>query len=189
MTRHRTAILSTAVGAATLALMLAATGAEAQNARERLRECLFIEDDRERLICLEIEALRIVNGRASLDGDGAASQPAPRARDNRNRRRESASAPTPERSRPSPRETFGLSAREPDMPDAIDVRIVELRERAPGTWALVTADGQVWETTESRPLDLGADTPITARIEKGFMGSYFLEIEGEPGDIRVKRKR
>lgn len=187
MTQYRHAILGAMLGSTILAAAAASTPAWAQSARERLRECLFIEDDRERLICLEIEALRIVNGRANLDSDRAsAPPPAARTKDDRSRRYETGSPPPP---RLAPREAFGLSAREPDMPDAIDVMIIEMREREPGTWALITEDGQIWETTESRPIDLNADTPISARIEKGFLGSYFLEIEGTPGDIRVKRKK
>ncbi len=159
-----------------------------------MKACLAVRKKSERLRCFETLAQETV-ARAE-GGRGAAGAPpaagagasapagAAAAADDRGAARE-AEAPEKERARPD----YGLKRKEARKePKTLDVVITAAWPDRRGRWHFETADGQVWRQKDEVRVRL-TKLPVNARLEKGLIGGYFLDIEGVPSDIRVERLR
>ncbi|GIX17517.1 MAG: hypothetical protein KatS3mg119_1703 [Rhodothalassiaceae bacterium] len=157
-----------------------------------MKACLAVRKKSERLRCFETLAQETVaraeGGRGAAGAPpaagAAASAPAGAAADGRGDARE-AGVSEKERVRPD----YGLKRKEARKePKTLDVVITAAWPDRRGRWHFETADGQVWRQKDEVRVRL-TKLPVNARLEKGLIGGYFLDIEGVPSDIRVERLR
>ncbi len=99
-------------------------------------------------------------------------------------KRTPAAAPSPD----DVRARYGLRESARKEPKTLALTIVSAQPDRSGRWIFESADGQVWVQTDRRRVRL-TRLPVAARIEKSFFGSYFLDLEGVPADIRVRRRK
>ena len=55
-----------------------------------------------------------------------------------------------------------------------------------GGWVIAFAEGGTWEQTDSRSLALSPRSGQKAVLKRALLGSYFAEIDGQPG-IKMRR--
>ena len=149
--------------------------------------CTAIVDDAERLACYD-RALRPAAPAPSAAPVPAARVPEARAvapaddRSQERRVRESA-APAP----PAPAPAAPRAGDE--EPASVAIVVVGMRA-LPGRETTFTADdGTAWVQTDSQRLLGLPDTPFTAEIRPGAMGSYFLVPAGRVRAVRVRPVR
>lgn len=72
----------------------------------------------------------------------------------------------------------------------ITATVLEYAQNALGRSIFILENGQVWKQIDGDVTEVRApkgDEPMVVKIEKAFMGSYSLTIEGRNGLIKVRR--
>jgi hypothetical protein len=122
------------------------------------RTCLELGDDRQRLACYDNHARRLVE-----TGTAAPEREAPAA--------------------------FGLQPTTPAWQlDAIESRIVHIKNLAHGRRQITLKNGQVWKQLESRSRPR-LEPGVQVRIRRAALGSFLLSRPDTGGALRVKRIR
>jgi len=174
--------------------LLTASGAFGQQSAD---ECADLDDDRERLECYD----RFFSGRQDNQSDNAGAgteareAPAPRARSERaaasrsspSRETRRSSRPEPEAEPESAEERFGLER------DLVSIGSDDLSGTAVGDFGMWQRgqrvrleNGQVWEVVDYNRIFHKASNPEVT-IKKGFLGSYYMHMDGLGKGIKVKR--
>jgi hypothetical protein len=166
-----------------VALALAAGSALADATRDALAElakCADIADSAERLKCFDAAVPR---AKSAL----AAPAPAPEAPGRSLLEWFGFSRPPPPVTKP---EEFGKPAPEPAELSEIRSDVIEYAKTLRGKALFVLDNGQVWRQLDSDGtvvLDPPQGKTMKVVIERGFLGSYNLTIEGRNGLIKVTR--
>jgi len=166
-----------------LALAVAAGPALADATRDALAElakCADIVDSGERLKCFDAAVPR---ARSAL----AAPAPAPEAPSKSLLEWFGFSRPPPPVTKP---EEFGKAPPEPAELSEISSVVIEYAKTLRGKALFVLDNGQVWRQLDSDGtvvLDPPQGKTMKVLIERGFLGSYNLTIEGRNGLIKVTR--
>lgn len=85
---------------------------------------------------------------------------------------------------------FGLPAPRAPEPDGIISRMASYKFDTYGVFTVTLANGQVWQQIPSDDTFARWNKPAssyTARISKGLLGSFNLQVEKNPGLFRVRR--
>ena len=72
----------------------------------------------------------------------------------------------------------------------ISAGVLELAKNAYGRSVFVLDNGQVWKQTDGDSIEVAEPKPgqtLQVKIEKAFLGSYSLKIEGRTGIVKVRR--
>ena len=181
---------------ALLATGLALGASNAAHAQDRaallagMKACLAETASPRRLVCFEKLAEEALGAarqapEAAAEATSPSETPPPAApADPAVKRTPPAAAPSPD----DARRRYGLRESARKEPKTLDLTIVSAQPDRSGRWIFESADGQVWVQTDRRRVRL-TRLPVAARIEKSFFGSYFLDLEGVPADIRVRRRK
>lgn len=168
-------------------------------------ECARIQSDRERLACFD-EALSEARGRPAVPAQSSAPQvqPVPSARQVQP---DPKPAPVPAREPLRDREQeridefgseqvsrFGSDSEakaraklEAEEPGSLRATVVEHGENAYGKAFVVLDNGQVWRATKGTRIRFHRDKPSVVTIERGWVGGYFLKVEGRSVKHRIVR--
>jgi hypothetical protein len=166
-------LLVAAVGVSTSPVALAQ--------ESKLSACLSIPDVNVRVACYDA----IARDERGAEGTGSERPATANA----------SAAPEPIRTAgPAPQTEFGLSAAERDerrpaeqqQLEQLALRVVSARAVGPGYWRFSMDDGSTWQLTEVRRAFRAPTSGAHAVIRRGSLGSYFLDVDGQPG-IRIKR--
>lgn len=93
-------------------------------------------------------------------------------------------------------EDFGVTPKTEDRPGApkeiteISAVVVEYAKNAHGKSLFILDNGQVWKQIDGDTSELyyrEADGPMKVKIEKAFLGSFSLYVEGKSGKLKVRR--
>ncbi len=93
------------------------------------------------------------------------------------------------------RQAFGLplpaldlfdKGEKPGEADRITATVASAKQDPYGKWTIRLDDGAVWRQTDSNELSKPPIKGSTVVIKKGLLGSFFLEVDGQPG-IRAHR--
>lgn len=143
------------------ALLLIATAIPALADDAGLLKCRAIKDSAARLACYDALPMAAT----SPAGTTPQARPAPAA--------------TPQQ--------FGFEHKQEILQvDAIDSSIPGRFEGWRGNVAIALANGQVWQVTDDSRATLDLQNP-KARIRRGALGAFYMEIEGTNRSPRVKR--
>lgn len=75
---------------------------------------------------------------------------------------------------------------EADEIKQIDTTVTEVRGSKGGGWKLTFAEGGTWEQTDTKSFPMSPKVGRKARISRGALGSYFVEVDGMSG-IKFRR--
>lgn len=75
---------------------------------------------------------------------------------------------------------------EADEIKQIDTTVTEVRGSKGGGWKLTFAEGGTWEQTDTKSFPMAPKVGRKARISRGALGSYFVEVDGMSG-IKFRR--
>ncbi len=158
---------------ALIASAAAALPAAAADGLDRLRACAAVRDASARLACYDAEMQRL--GKVSAP---AAAVQAPQAPT-----QAPAGAAT---AAPPPPAAFGLPQRPEAELQSISSRIAGRFEGWHPGARVTLANGQVWEVIDGTRGVYDLDRPA-ARVRRGMLGSFFLEVEGVSATPKVRR--
>lgn len=141
-----------------------------------IQRCRIVAESAARLACYDAIALPGVGSRAGWGAPVNATVTPP-----------SVLAATPER--PGPEGTFGLEARQRDgTADALASRIVGSITQFENGTRFTLENGQVWQIVDDTRGVYALENP-PVRIERAFLGSFLMTIEGVNQRPRVRRIR
>jgi hypothetical protein len=172
----RTALLA-------LVTLIAAVPVHADPARDALAEvarCADIADAGERLKCFDAAMARVKNALAS---------PAPEAPSKSLLEWFGFSRPPTPVTKP---EDFGKPSPQPAPEELNEIAspVLEFAKTARGKAIFILENGQVWRQLDSDTttvLDPERGTKMSVRVERGFLGSYNLTIDGRNILVKVNR--
>lgn len=75
---------------------------------------------------------------------------------------------------------------EADEIKRIDTTVTGVRGSKGGGWKLTFAEGGTWEQTDTKGFPMAPKVGRKARISRGALGSYFIEVDGMSG-IKFRR--
>lgn len=75
---------------------------------------------------------------------------------------------------------------EADEIKQIDTTVTDVRGSKGGGWKLTFAEGGTWEQTDTKSFPMTPKVGRKARISRGALGSYFIEVDGMSG-IKFRR--
>ncbi len=195
-----------ALAAAAIAI-LTAGNARADLAAD-LRRCALIHDSLERLACYDGLSKRVAENAAAAASGGPtvpAPVPAPAAVP---AAPAAASAPPPAPSAPPPAESapppvqsaadsqaegssgesdFGLEEQRAEETKLIRSRIDGSFDGWTGKTEFVLENGQVWRQTAGGKLVARETLNPEVEIKRGFMGVYYMKVDGYNQSVKVKR--
>ena len=163
--------------------LLAAVPAHADPARDALAEvarCADIADATDRLKCFDAAMARVKSALAS---------PAPEAPTKSLLEWFGFSRPPTPVTKP---QDFGKPPPEPVPEELNEIAspVLEFAKTARGKAVFILENGQVWRQLDSDTtavLDPARGTKMTVKIERGFLGSYNLTIDGRNILVKVSR--
>jgi len=166
-----------------LLALLAAAPAHADPARDALAEvarCADIADAADRLKCFDAAMARVKSALAS---------PEPEAPSKSLLEWFGFSRPPKPVTKP---EDFGKPPAEPAPGELNEIAspVLEFAKTARGKAVFILENGQVWRQLDSDTatvLDPALGTKMTVKIERGFLGSYNLTIDGRNILVKVNR--
>lgn len=180
------------VAVATVVLGQSALAGTARDALTAVAGCATVQDTAERLKCYDTAAQ---SAKAVLDE--AARQEAAR------RQEESSEGGVlawfgfaPEEKPVTKPEDFGIAPKVEDRPDApkeiteISAKVLEYAKNAHGKSLFILENGQIWRQLDGDTTEIfyrTSDGPMTVRIEKAFMGSFALYVDGKNVKVKVRR--
>jgi len=164
-----------------VAIVAAATASAGSAQVGKLAACLAIPEIDERVACYDAIARTEQSPQSDI-------RPTPEAPST------SHSVDPTASSGPTPRAEFGFSAAERDQRRPVEqqpleqlaVRVSLARVVGPGYWQFTMDDGSIWQLAEVRRAFRPPNSGDATVIRRGSLGSYFLDVDGQPG-MRIKR--
>lgn len=169
--------------ALSLITMLCAFGAfsaQAETVGEALQKCRSTDNSLKRLVCYD----RLAKSLDQFDGANelvGTVQPLPAIR-------QQGVAQAPQTNTPAdPASEFGLENKKKPTSQLSEVSltITDISKSLRGKYVVTFSDGSVWQQTDDTYLNIEVGQTVT--IDRGFLGAFFMGVEGVNKRIKVKR--
>ncbi len=164
----------------TVLCVLQVFSVQAETVGEALEKCRSTDNSLKRLVCYD----RVAKSLDQYQGVGeevGTIQPMPRPR-----QPGAVNAPTAS----SPRDVaseFGLENKKKETYalDELALTITDISDNLRGKKVVTFSDGSVWQQTDNNYLKIEVGQTVT--IERGFLGAFFLGVDGLNKRMKVKR--
>jgi hypothetical protein len=171
----------------TMLCAFSAFSANAETVGEALQKCRNTENSLKRLVCYD----RVAKSLDQYDGANeqvGALKPFPVARPQGAAPSQQAVPPTATQSAPqSAASEFGLENRKKptNQLEAVSLTITDISKSLRGKYVVTFSDGSVWQQTDENYVKIEVGQTVT--IDRGFLGAFFLGVEGVSKRMKVKR--
>ena len=171
----------------TMLCACSAFSANAETVGEALQKCRNTENSLKRLVCYD----RVAKSLDQYDGANeqvGALKPFPVARPQGAAPSQQAVSPTATQSAPqSAASEFGLENRKKptNQLEAVSLTITDISKSLRGKYVVTFSDGSVWQQTDENYVKIVVGQTVT--IDRGFLGAFFLGVEGVSKRMKVKR--
>lgn len=171
---------------ATLLCALGVFSAQAETLGNAVEKCRKTEDSLKRLICYDnvAKSLNQYDGLDEQLSQVKAYKPSNNSQANAGTQSQPQVAPTPAPAARSVNE-FGLEHKRDEETSEIAVTITSVKKNLRDKYVISFSDDSVWQQTDGTYMKLEEGQNVT--VERGFLGSFFLSVEGLNKRIKVKR--
>ncbi|WP_394223095.1 hypothetical protein [Alteromonas gracilis] len=172
---------------ATLMCALGAFSAQAETLGEAVEKCRKTEDSLKRLICYDgvAKSLNQYDGLNEQLSQMKAYKPGSSAQVRTDANAQSQVSPQPAPAA-KPVNEFGLeNKRNKKEVSEIALTITSIKKNLRDKYVISFSDDSVWQQTDGNYIKLEEGQSVT--VERGFLGSFFLSVEGLNKRIKVKR--